>query len=122
MRFLSVNYIIKISEVNSQEPSKRRRDLLAKISILIEAYPNNNIQKIREEDFSNDQLEIMYLKWVQELQSQDRDREKARENDSMKNIANKFMPILVNTLSNARQSTPSDKPDIIIHHIIKFEK
>lgn len=60
--------MLKMSEFNSQEPSERRKELLAKLNDLKDAYSTLKIPNVSNE-ISDDQLEIMYLKYVKKISS-----------------------------------------------------
>lgn len=96
------------TEKDEEEESPRRKELLLKIKILKEKFPSINITEINN-DVSDDQLEIMYLKKLIEIE----DRSKFKE--TLEKLA-----IILPAMFPATQS--SNKSDLTIHHIIKFEK
>lgn len=101
-----------------EEPSKRRRDFLLKLDVLRKQYPNIEVPKVTAET-SDDQLEIIYLKCVKKIETE----EKAKERNNFGKMIGDFMPMIMNMFSE-RNTKPkeSDKPDFVVHHIIKFEK
>jgi len=87
------------------DQEERRNELLIKISALKEKYPTLNLADVND-NLSDDQLEIIYLKKFIEVE----DRTKFK--DALEKLAGILKPM-------CPQST-QDKPDLIIHHVIKF--
>ena len=90
-----------------EEISSRRKELLIKIGMLMEKYPGMNITDVTS-DLTDDQLEIIYLKKFIEVE----DRTKFK--DTLEKLAGVLGGMFPQSKNN------EDKPDLVIHHIIKF--
>ena len=90
-----------------EEISTRRRELLIKINLLKEKYPLMNVADVTS-DLTDDQLEIIYLKKFIEVE----DRTKFKDTlEKLAGVLGGMFP---------QPSVNQEKPDLVIHHVIKF--
>jgi hypothetical protein len=99
-----------------EKTSKRRARLLSKLNIFQNIYPTYCLPE-DVDNMTEDQLELFYMKEIKRLQ----DEQKAKERDDFKEMMKYFLSMLMNMPKDAKSSS-SDKPDFIVHHIIRFEK
>lgn len=115
------------NQSETKKTSQRRREFLVKFNILRNRYPNVKMPEITD-DMSDDQIELMYLKTVTAVKNEEENKPLGDLGDLM----GQYMPTIMKLFSESEperktlfgsrpRSSSSSKPDLVVHHIIKFE-